>query len=90
MNIGSKLEHFKKLQEKLEFHQNKCHPRNAPDMRRNCAKAIDQWAQGVAGRPHFLASHGLASRACSLGGSNKESEARSWWKLDLVAARPHG
>jgi hypothetical protein len=52
MNIGTKLEHFKKLQGNLEFHQNKCHPRNIPDMRRQYAKAADQWAQGVAGRPN--------------------------------------
>jgi hypothetical protein len=51
-NIGAKLEHFKKLQGKLEFHQNKCHHGNAPDTRRQCAKATDQWAQGVAGRPN--------------------------------------
>jgi hypothetical protein len=50
------LEHFKKLQKKLEFHQNKCHPRGVPDMRRQCAKAADQWAQGVADQPNFLAS----------------------------------
>jgi hypothetical protein len=69
MNIGTKLEHFKKLQGNLEFHQNKCLPRGVPDMRRQCAKAADQWAQGVAGwpnpqagRPHLAASRGLASR----------------------------
>jgi hypothetical protein len=44
------LEHFKKLQGNLEFHQNKCHPRDLNDTRRQCAKAADQWAQGVAGR----------------------------------------
>jgi hypothetical protein len=49
--MGTKLEHFKKSQENLEFHQNKCHPEDVPDMRRQCAKATDQWAQGVAGRP---------------------------------------
>jgi hypothetical protein len=37
------LEHFKKLQGKLEFHPNKCHHENAPDMRRQCVKATDQW-----------------------------------------------
>jgi hypothetical protein len=50
------LEHFKKLQENLEFHQNKCHPRDVPDMRRQCAKAANQWAQGVAGQPNPLAN----------------------------------
>jgi hypothetical protein len=43
------LEHFKKLQGNLEFHQNKCHPKGVPDRRRQCEKAADQWAQGVAG-----------------------------------------
>jgi hypothetical protein len=63
------LEHFKKLQENLEFHQNKCHLGGVPNMSRQCAKAADQWAQGVAGKPnplggqpHLAASHGLASR----------------------------
>jgi hypothetical protein len=56
MNIGTKLEHFKKLQGNLEFHQNNCHPGNVPEMRRQCAKAANQWAQGVAGQPHFAAS----------------------------------
>jgi hypothetical protein len=67
-NIGAKLEHFKKLQGNSEFHQNRCHPRGVPDMRRQCAKAADQGAQGVAGqanplasRPHLTASHRLAS-----------------------------
>jgi hypothetical protein len=68
-NIGAKLEHFKKLQGKLEFHQNKCHHGNAPDMRRQCAKATDQSAPGVVGRPNslsgwptFVACRGFASR----------------------------
>jgi hypothetical protein len=43
------LENLKKLQGKLEFHKNKCHHRNAPDTRRQCAKATNQWIQGVAG-----------------------------------------
>jgi hypothetical protein len=43
------LEHFKKLQGNVEFHQNKCHPGNAPDMRRPCAKDTDVWAQWMAG-----------------------------------------
>jgi hypothetical protein len=82
MNISVKLERFMKLQGKLKFHQNKCHHGSAPDMRRQCAKVIDQWAQGVAGRPnsladrpYFAASCGFASRARSLGGGNNESEA---------------
>jgi hypothetical protein len=45
------LEHFKKLQGNLEFHQNKCRPGDVPDTRRQCAKAANQWAQGVPGRP---------------------------------------
>jgi hypothetical protein len=68
-NIGTKLEHFKKLQENLEFHQNKCHLGNVPNTRRQCAKATDQWAYRVAGRPnpltdwpHFTTSYGSASR----------------------------
>jgi hypothetical protein len=56
------LEHFKKLQGNLEFQQNKCHLRNVPDTKRQCAKAVDQWAHGVGGRPHFVASRGSASR----------------------------
>jgi hypothetical protein len=39
----------------LEFHQNKCHPEDVPDTRRQCAKATDWWAQGVAGWPNPLA-----------------------------------
>jgi hypothetical protein len=70
---------------------------NAPDMRRQCAKATDQWAQRVVGwpnsltdRPHFSASRRLASQARSVGGSNKESEAGSWWKPNSVAGHPCG
>jgi hypothetical protein len=74
-NIGVKLEHFKKLKGKLEFYQNKCHHENAPDMRSRCANSTDQWAQGVAGWPHFEAAHGFASQERSPGGSNKESKA---------------
>jgi hypothetical protein len=47
------LEHFKKSQGNLEFHQNKCHTGDVRDTRRQCAKDTDQWAQGVAGRPAF-------------------------------------
>jgi hypothetical protein len=60
--------HFKILYGNLEFHQNKCHLGGVPDTRRQCAKVADQWAEGVAdwpnplvGRPHLIASHGLAS-----------------------------
>jgi hypothetical protein len=42
------LEHFYKLQGNLEFHQNKCHLEAVPNTRRQCAKATDQWTQGVA------------------------------------------
>jgi hypothetical protein len=28
----------------LEFHQNKSHPGDVPDMKRQCAKVADQWA----------------------------------------------
>jgi hypothetical protein len=52
------LEHFKKLQENLEFNQNKCHPGNVPDTRRQCAMAASQWAQGVVGRPNPLSFTG--------------------------------
>jgi hypothetical protein len=69
--------HFKKLQAKLEFHQNKCHPRNRPDMRRQCPMATDQWAQGEFDRPHFVAPRELTSRANSLEGANKDSKAVS-------------
>jgi hypothetical protein len=49
MNIGAKLDHFKKSQRNLEFQQNKCYPGDVPDTKRQCAKATDQWDQGVAG-----------------------------------------
>jgi hypothetical protein len=83
----------------LGFHQNKCHHRNAPDTRRQCTKATDQWAQRVAGRtnslagrPHLTASHGFASWARSPGGGNKESKVsghQTWWPTNHVA-RPAG
>jgi hypothetical protein len=63
---------------------------NAPDMRRQCANATDQWAQGVAGRPYFVAPHELASWARSVRGSNKESKAGSQWKPDSVATQSCG
>jgi hypothetical protein len=40
------LEQFKELQGNLELHQNKCQPGGIPNMRRQCANAADQWAQG--------------------------------------------
>jgi hypothetical protein len=46
------LKHFKKLQGNDEFYQNKCHPRNAPNTRRPCAKATDVWAKWVTSRPN--------------------------------------
>jgi hypothetical protein len=52
------LEHFKNLQGNLEFHKNKCHLRDVPDMRRQCAKATDQWGPGgcqLAKSPGWLA-----------------------------------
>jgi hypothetical protein len=49
------MEHFKKSQGNLEFYQNKCHPGDVREMRRWGAKATNQWAQGVAGRPNPLA-----------------------------------
>jgi hypothetical protein len=60
-NISAKLEHFRKLQENLLFHKNKCHPGDVPDLRRQCAKAANQWAQGVAGRPGFMSVWPVAS-----------------------------
>jgi hypothetical protein len=53
------LEHFKKLQENLEFHQNKCHPGGVPDMRRQWVKAANQWALGVADHPTPLVEGNL-------------------------------
>jgi hypothetical protein len=47
--------YFKKSQGNLKFHQNKCHPGDVRDKRRQYAKVTDQWAQGVAGRPNPLA-----------------------------------
>jgi hypothetical protein len=89
--------HFKKLQGNLEFHQNKCHPRNVPDTRRQCAKATDQWAQAVASQPnppgrsaHFVASRRSASWWIFPRGGNRESKAENRWRSDPVAARPRG
>jgi hypothetical protein len=63
-NIGAKLYNFKKLQVNVEFYQNECHPKNAPDTRRTCANATDMWSQWVAGWPNSMAGqpHFAASR----------------------------
>jgi hypothetical protein len=58
------LEHFKKSQGNLEFHQNKCHPGDVRDRRRECAKTTDQWAQGVAGQPAFVSVRTKTSWTC--------------------------
>jgi hypothetical protein len=60
------LEQFRKLQGNLEFYQNKSHPENAPDTRRLCAKAINVWAQWVAGQLAPLCSLPLVSLAVTL------------------------
>jgi hypothetical protein len=56
------LEHFKKLQGKLEFYQNKYHPRNAPDTRRQCAKTSGPrgWPAGPTLQPPTGWLHGHA------------------------------
>jgi hypothetical protein len=41
-----KLEHFKKLQGNLEFHQNKCHPGDVHDMRRHVQRALTSGPRG--------------------------------------------
>jgi hypothetical protein len=79
------LEHFKKLQGKLEFHQNKCHLTQGGSVQRPLTSGPRGW---LADRPHFVASRGLASQARSPRGGNKESKVESQWKPDLVAARP--
>jgi hypothetical protein len=55
---------LERLQENVEFYQNKCHSGNAPDMRRPCAKATDVWAQWVAGRPNSMASRPHFAASC--------------------------
>jgi hypothetical protein len=98
MNIGVKLEHFKKLQEKLEFHQNKCHHGNASNTRRQCVKATDQWTQVVAGRPGRLIGPtlqplaGLLHRHALQGTITRNLKleiggSRTRW-LDSLVARP--
>jgi hypothetical protein len=68
------LECFKKLQENVDFYQNKCHPRNAPDTRRLCAKATDMWAQWVAGQTLWLACPTLQPHVSFLGGDTLQEE----------------
>jgi hypothetical protein len=58
-----KLEHFKKLQGNLEFHQNKCHPRDVHDMRRHVQRPLTSGPRGVAGRPCFISVWPAASCA---------------------------
>jgi hypothetical protein len=47
--------HFKKSLGNLEFHQNKCHPGDVLDKKRQCVKATSQWTQEVASRPNPMA-----------------------------------
>jgi hypothetical protein len=85
------LENFKKLQGNFKFHQNKCHLGDVPDMRRQCAKNIDQWAQGVADRPDPL-----AGRPCFMSMWPEASRTRvymwsrrpRWWRKSVEAAPP--
>jgi hypothetical protein len=79
------LEHFKKLQGNLEFHQNKCHPRNVLDTRRKYTKAANKWAQGVVGRPGFMSVWPAASCTRLY---TRRGRQRQWRKL--VEAKPHG
>jgi hypothetical protein len=71
------LEHFKKLQGNLEFHQNKCHAGDVPNTRRQCAKAVDQWASGVADRParfYVGLAHGIVHICLHEKGKAKAAE----------------
>jgi hypothetical protein len=79
------LEHFKKLQGTFEFHQNKCHPEDVLDTRRQCAKVDGQWAQGVAGRPGFMSvwPAALCTRVYMRRGRSRQSR-------KSVEAEPHG
>jgi hypothetical protein len=76
---------FKKLEGKLVLHQNKCHPRDVPDTRRQCAKVTDQWAQGVTSWPGFVSvwPAALCTRV-----SMRRGRPRRWRKS--VEAEPHG
>jgi hypothetical protein len=65
------------------------------DMRRQCAKSNDQWAQGVVSRPnplsgqhHLEASRGLASQWHFLRGGRGESQTECQWRLNSMAGRP--
>jgi hypothetical protein len=78
------LEHFKKLQGKLQFHQNKCHPEGVTDTRRKCAKAADQWAQGVASQPNpWPAGPTLQPFACWLHGDTLQEAVEGNPKLKV-------
>jgi hypothetical protein len=86
------LEHFKKLQGNLKFHQNKCHHGNVPDTRRRCAKATNQWAQGVASRParfYVGLAHGFVHTCLHEKGKSKTVEkvdgGRTTWPVGHVA-----
>jgi hypothetical protein len=79
------LEHFKKLEGNFEFHQNKCHHGDVHDMRRQCAHATDQWAQGVAGRPGFMSIWPATSCTRVY---TRRGRSRRWRKS--VEAEPHG
>jgi hypothetical protein len=90
-----------KLQGKLEVHQNKCHHRNAPDTKRQCVKATDQWAWGwsasqtpwsvdptlqpIVGLLHGHALQEVVTRNLKL----EVSGSRTWWSAGHVA-RPAG
>jgi hypothetical protein len=77
--------HFKKLQGNLEFHQSMCHPGDVPDKRRQCTKATNQWAQGVAGRPGFMSVWPAASFTHVYTRWGRPSQGRK-----SVEANPHG
>jgi hypothetical protein len=79
------LDHFKKLQGNLEFHQNKCHPGDVPNMRRQCAKTIDSWSQGVACQLGFLSVWPAASCTRVY---MRRGRPRRWRKS--VETKPHG
>jgi hypothetical protein len=74
------LEHFKKSQGNLEFHQNKYHPRDVRDMRRQCTKATDQWPRGwLADQLAFESVQTKTSWTCVY--TRRE---RLWWWRKLV------
>jgi hypothetical protein len=95
MNICAKFEHFKKSQGNLEFHQNKCHLGDVLDTKRQCAKATNQWAQRVAGRPNPMAVGQLLCRFgprllghVSTREGNGYGDGESQWRLNKLASRP--